>query len=293
MQYKLKVWISALRLRTLPLASASIILGSLLAAAEGKLDIVIAVLCLVTAILLQILSNLANDYGDAIHGADNEQRRGPRRATQSGDIPADKMKQAIWLFAVLSFAAGCLLIRNDSLLFLLLGILAIVAAITYTAGPRPYGYVGLGDLFVFVFFGLVGVLGSYFLQAHSFNPVLLLPAASCGFLSVAVLNINNIRDIESDRSAGKITIPVRLGRERAIIYHWSLLGAGFFCALFYVLASYQSPRQWLFLLALPLLLINGRGVSRRARQGELDPSLRQMAIFALLFNIVFGLGQVL
>ncbi len=293
MSGKLKVWISALRLRTLPLASASILLGSFLAAAEGRFEPLTAALCLLTALLLQILSNLANDYGDAIHGADNPSRTGPRRATESGAIPATKMKQAVWLMALFCLAVGYLLIRHHGLLFFLLGIGAIAAAITYTAGPKPYGYRGLGDLFVFLFFGLVGVCGSYYLQAHHFDGRILLPAASCGFLSVAVLNINNIRDIDSDQLAGKITIPVRLGQQGAVKYHWLLLAGGFLAALWYVLASYHSPWQWLFLLAAPLLLINGLGVSRRAGQGSLDPLLKQMALIALVFNLIFGLGQVL
>lgn len=289
---KLTVWLEAFRLRTLPLAAATILLGTLLAASEGALRWPVAVLCLLTAVLLQILTNLANDYGDTLHGADSPQRVGPRRVTQQGFISAKSMRLAILAFLLLAMGAGLLLIINESVFFYVAGLAAIGAAIGYTVGPRPYGYRGLGDLFVFLFFGLVGVGGTYYLQTHRFSPAVLLPAATCGFFCVAVLNINNMRDLHSDALAGKRTLPVRLGLERARVYHWALLGAGVVCALAYTVMRWQNPWQLLFLIALPPLWKNGRTVARREPH-ELDPYLKQMSITTLLFCLTFGLGLML
>ncbi len=290
---KLKTWIAALRLRTLPLALASIILGSFLAAAEKSFSWRVALLCVATAILLQILSNLANDYGDSIHGADSAERAGPERATQSGIISATAMRAAVLVAVALCLLVGYLLIRGESVAFYAAGLAAIAAAVAYTAGPKPYGYVGLGDIFVFLFFGIVGVFGSYFLHTHALNPVILLPAAACGFFCVAVLNINNIRDIDSDRAAGKITIPVRLGPERARFYHICLLLSGFGAAVAYLVTVYRSPWQFLFFLSLPLLLQNGIAVSRRREAAALDPYLKQMALTTLVFCVGLGIGNLL
>jgi len=174
-----------------------------------------------------------------------------------------------------------------------LGAAAVWAAIAYTASSRPYGYVGLGDLFVFIFFGWVSVLGSYFLQTHALPWPVLLPATSVGLFSVAVLNVNNIRDMRSDREAGKYSVPVRLGPRRARLYHWALLLSGLLGALLYVLLTYHSPWQFLFLLSAPLLLRNGVLVWRGQSAAELDPLLKQMSLTTLVFVISFGAGQIL
>ncbi|MDT8305844.1 MAG: 1,4-dihydroxy-2-naphthoate octaprenyltransferase, partial [Anaerolineae bacterium] len=179
------------------------------------------------------------------------------------------------------------------LLFLVLGAAAIWAAIAYTASNRPYGYAGFGDLFVFVFFGLVAVSGSYFLLAHRLPLEVVLPAISGGLFSVGVLNINNIRDVESDRQAGKFSIPVRVGPRRARLYHWFLLAGGFGAALLYVLLTYRSPWQLLFLVTAPLFLRNGLAVGRSYTAAELDPLLKQMSLTTLLFVITFSLGHML
>src|SRR5690606_32336326 len=228
----------------------------------------IFLLCVLTTIFLQILSNLANDYGDSIHGADHVQRKGPLRAVQSGAISPARMRRAIILFVGLSLASGIALLFvafglqwRAILFFLLLGLLSIGAALTYTVGRRPYGYLGLGDLSVLVFFGFVGVLGSFYLFTHAITPYEVLPAMSMGLLSVAVLNVNNIRDIESDKMAGKYSIPVRLGRSKAVVYHWLLLTAAVILVVLYTILKLQSPWQLLFLLALPLFLRNGIAVS--------------------------------
>lgn len=296
-----KAWISAFRPRTLPLALSCIGMGGFMAAANNKFNGTVVALCVLTTLFLQILSNLANDYGDSIHGADSIHREGPKRAVQAGLIKAENMKKGMVVFSVLSLLSGLLLLwiafGTEGLLFavsfLVLGLAAIWAAINYTAGSKPYGYAGLGDIAVFIFFGLVGVLGTYFLQAKSFHAVVILPALVCGFFSTAVLNVNNIRDIHSDLLAGKISVPVRLGPKHARVYHIILLTCGVASALAYVLLNYYSWTQLLFVLAIPMLIINGLNVWRKQTSAELDPYLKQMAISTLIFVVLFGIGQVL
>lgn len=290
-----------MRPRTLPLALASIIMGSGLAAAEGMFDWVVALFCILTAILLQILSNLANDYGDSFHGADHGERKGPKRAVQSGLVTPAEMRRAIILTTAGAMLSGVILLwlafGRDALsltvIFILLGAAAIGGAITYTAGKMPYGYAGLGDIAVLVFFGWVGVIGSYFVQTVHLSWMLLLPATACGLLAVAVLNVNNIRDMESDRLAGKYSIPVRLGLARARVYHWTLLILGTLFALAYCLLNHTSFWQYLFLLALPMLLRNGLAVGRATDLPALNPWLKQMSLAALIFVLLFSAGQVL
>ena len=292
----LKVWLSAFRLRTLPLALSSIAMGGFLAASKGKFTGLIFFLCCLTTILLQILSNLANDYGDSINGADNDGRKGPMRAVQSGAISAQAMKNAVILFVILCLISGVALLLvcfglNYQLLivFLGLGILSIIAAIAYTVGKRPYGYAGLGDISVLLFFGLVGVIGSNYLFTKELSAQLILPALTCGLFSVGVLNINNIRDIESDKKAGKNSIAVRMGKSNAALYHWFLLIGGIITALIYSILNYQSAFQFLFLLTTPLLIKIGLAVSNKPAS-ELDPYLKQMALSTLLFVVLFGVG---
>ncbi len=291
-------WIAAARPRTLPLALSSILMGCFLAYYNHLFSWSVAVLTILTTTFLQILSNFANDYGDGVSGKDNDMRQGPKRAVQSGEISASKMKRAMVIFSVLSFVSGIGLLyealKNSSiqtiLLFLVLGIVSIVAAITYTAGKRPYGYSGFGDISVLIFFGWVGVLGTYYLHTQTFDWLLLLPATSCGLFAVAVLNINNIRDIESDKATGKMSIPVRLGRSKAIVYHWSVLIIGMVCSICFTMLSDMSFSKWLYLLAFPFFVYNGLSVSRLKSARELDPFLKQMALSTLLFVVVFGVG---
>ena len=295
----LKHWISAIRLRTLPLAVASIGMGSFLAAKDDLFDINVFGLAALTAICLQILSNLANDYGDSIHGADSTERAGPKRAVQTGAISKKAMKNAMILLSVLSLISGlCLLsyainTRQDFLIFLGIGITAIIAAITYTSGAFPYGYRGLGDIFVLIFFGWVATLGTYYLHTHIFEPSYFLPATALGLLTVGVINVNNVRDIESDRLAGKYSIPVRLGREKAVIYHWLLLIGALLLVIIFVYQDFRGWQQFLFLLSAPFLWINGRAVQLKKEAMELDPYLKQMAISTVIFVLTFGIGQLL
>lgn len=296
-----KIWIAAMRPRTLPLAIASIVMGSALASAWQPFSWPVAVLCVLTAVLLQILSNLANDYGDSQHGADHAQREGPARAIQSGAISEKTMLVAMAITALLSAASGLALLwfafGSDAhglfLLFVLIGALSIIAAIAYTAGLKPYGYAGLGDLSVLIFFGWIGVMGTYFLHTHRFDWPIMLPATCSGLLAVAVLNVNNIRDIESDRLAGKRTIPVRIGPKKARAYHWMLLTAAVLAAVIYVFLAYLSPWQLLFLLAVPLLIKNGLSVGRTFSPRKLNPLLKQLSLVTLLFVLLFSLGQLL
>ena len=297
-----KSWIAAARPRTLPLALASIILGSFLAAASaGRFSWQIALLAALTTIFLQILSNFANDYGDAVSGKDTELRVGPRRAVATGDISKEAMLRGIVITAVLSFGSGIGLLvvafyqAEPTLfwIFLVLGLLSIAAAVGYTNGKRPYGYAGFGDIAVLIFFGWVGVLGTYFLQTLSFSPLLLLPATSVGLFATGVLNINNIRDIETDTMTGKRSIPARIGRQLAVRYHWSLLIAGMACALAYSFLTNAGWINYLYVLSFPLFVLNGRAVATHKQAAELNPRLGQLALTTLLFVILFGLGQVL
>jgi len=294
-----KAWISAFRLRTLPLSLSCIGMAGFLAAAAGKFNGIIFFLCCLTTIFLQVLSNLANDYGDSVNGADHAGRKGPQRAVQSGAISVAQMKTAVVVFVFLCLASGISLLLisfglnwNALLFFFVLGLLSIAAAIAYTVGKRPYGYAGLGDISVLLFFGLVGVLGSLYLFTKEVYWTDVLPALSCGLFSIAVLNINNVRDIESDRTAGKFSIPVRIGKNNAAIYHWVLLIGGISASLVYMIIHYQSPAQFLFLLTSPLLIRIGLAVSRKP-SSELDPYLKQMALSTLLFVILFGTGFLL
>jgi len=298
---KVKAWVSAFRLRTLPLALASIGMGSFLAAANHQFRGSVVAWSALTTLFLQILSNLANDYGDSIHGADSTNRQGPQRAVQAGLITSTQMKTGMVVFAGLSLLSGLLLLwtafGQDGiylfLFFLLLGLAAIWAAINYTAGSKPYGYAGFGDISVFIFFGLVGVTGTYFLQTQRVNWPILLPAAALGFFSTGVLNINNIRDIYSDKLAGKNSVPVRLGPRKARIYHVILLSMGVICAILFAITQQATIKQYLFLITLPLFFYNARQVWQRQLPQEIDPYLKQMALSTLLFVLLFGIGFLL
>lgn len=297
---KINAWISAFRLRTLPLALSSVGMGSFLAAFQKSFDWEVFILAALTIIFLQILSNLANDYGDSIHGADSITRQGPQRAVQSGEISAQSMKTALWIFIGLCLVSGIALIIvalgiNITLLigFFILGLIAIWAAIAYTNGKKPYGYAGMGDLFVLIFFGFVGVIGTFYLHAAYFDWQIILPAISCGLLATAVLNVNNVRDIQSDEQAGKKTIPVRIGKNDAAKYHWTLLILSILTAITYILLNLQSYFQFLFIVTIPLIIKNGYAVNKFDKPSLLDPFLKQMAIATFLFVVTYGIGLLL
>ena len=249
-----------------------------------------------TAGLLQILSNLANDYGDAVKGSDKPDRIGPLRGMQKGVITQQEMKRALIITVVLICLSGLALVAvachtlADFVGFLILGGLSIIAAITYTVGNRPYGYIGLGDISVLVFFGWLSVMGSWYLQAHTLIPALILPATACGLLATAVLNINNLRDINSDRENGKDTLVVRLGEVNARRYHACLLMGSLVCLALFNLFSLHSLWGWLFLLAAPLLVKQARYVMREMDPVAMRPMLERTVKGALLTNLLFVLG---
>lgn len=292
-------WIRAFRLRTLPLALSCSVLGSFLAYAEGTFRWSILLLAASTTLFLQVLSNLANDYGDAVHGVDNDERVGPKRAIQNGLISRKKMRIAILFFSLLSLISGFLLVMiglqglQSKIFFLILGLIAIYAAITYTIGRKPYGYVGFGDLFVFIFFGIVGVAGTYYLHTHWFTWWILLPASTIGLLSSGVLNLNNMRDIKNDSLSGKRTLVVRLGSRGAKVYHVALISLSMLFSLIYTLKFYHSIFQFLFILTFPLFVLNIRVVIQNTEPIELNSELRKLALTTLIFSIIFGLGFVL
>lgn len=294
-------WLKAFRLRTLPLAFSSIAMGSFIAGAEGLFKWPVFLLAICTTFFLQILSNLANDYGDTVHGADNEDRLGPARSVQSGEISLPAMKRAVILFALLSLASGIALIYSGLkglsgiylLAFFVLGLSAIAAAIKYTAGKNPYGYKGLGDLFVFLFFGVVGVTGTYFLHSHYWNFHVLLPAFSLGFLSTGVLNVNNMRDRISDKNTGKITLAVRLGATSSKYYHLALIALAFIMIVIYTFLNFNSGVQLIFLISLPLFLIHLVKVFKNRDPMQLDQQLKFLVLSTLAFCLAFGAGLLL
>ncbi len=273
-------------------------MGNFVAYDDEKFNVLIAALTILTAVSLQILSNLANDYGDAKHGADNPERLGPKRMVQSGMISGDEIKTGIVIFMLLSLLSGCTLLilsinnigYTGAMGLFLLGILAIAAAIAYTATKKPYGYRALGDASVFIFFGLLAVAGSYYLQAGALKPSLLLPAMGMGLLSTAVLNINNIRDLEADERANKRTVALHLGIRNAKLYHWFLLLGGFLSFLYYLYLHHTSAVQYLFLIPGILFIFNGFGVQKSHQPHQINPYLKQLVISTLIFTLSFGLG---
>jgi 1,4-dihydroxy-2-naphthoate octaprenyltransferase len=294
---KTQAWMSSLRLRTLPLALSSIGMGSLMAVNYRLFQWKIFALTACTAIFLQILSNLANDYGDAIHGADSADRVGPKRGLQNGEITLAQMRNAIILCTLLALVSGCWLLHETVtgytfIIFLLIGLLCIAAAIKYTAGKKPYGYAGLGDISVFLFFGLVGVIGTFYLYTHGFSFKVLLPACTMGFLSTGVLNINNMRDHDSDLAAGKKTMVVRIGLESAKKYHAFLIIGALACISWFVALHYVTPFQLLYLITAPMFLIQLRGIMKEESAG-MDKYLKQLSLTTLLLVISFGLGIIL
>lgn len=297
----LQSWLLAFRLRTLPLSLSTILLGSLLAVSDGAFDTGVLILCVLTTLFIQILSNLANDYGDGVKGTDDKGRIGPQRAIQSGIISQQQMKGGIIVTGILTFCTGVFLTywgtRNLPIHyfigFILLGLIAIWAAITYTVGKSAYGYRGLGDIFVFIFFGIVGVFGSYFLHTNTASLPILLPASAVGVLCVGVLNLNNMRDIESDRVAGKNTLAVMMGLETARIYHAILLLGALALAFLFVYLHPRSSWQWIFLLSVGPILMNIRKVFIIRDPKEFDPLLKQLALSTLLFSLSLGGGQII
>lgn len=295
MKQSLRIWLDAARPKTLPLALVSILTGSVLAYSTHQFSPVVALLAFLTATLLQILSNLANDYGDAVKGTDNENRLGPVRAIQSGAVTQQDMKHAMVINIILTMLSGLVLViyalesLQSILAFIGLGVLAIIAAIAYTVGNKPYGYVGLGDISVFIFFGLLGVAGTYFLHTGIVAPQLILPAVGCGLLAVAVLNINNMRDIENDEVCGKRTVAVRLGQKRAKQYHFALLSGAVLAFAAYLI--HQPTPLWIslpFLLSMLVTYKHGKAVWLADKPAQIAPMMPVIVKCSMVTNLLFA-----
>ncbi|MCY1481077.1 1,4-dihydroxy-2-naphthoate octaprenyltransferase [compost metagenome] len=302
----MKHWVEAARLRTLPLSVSGIIVGSMYALAYPTANVLTPTevfnwqlfgFAILTTLGLQVLSNFANDYGDGIKGTDNEDRVGPKRAIQSGVISPEAMKRAIIITSVLTFISAVLLIyfafgENNigySIFFLILGILAIASAIRYTVGNTAYGYRGYGDLFVFVFFGLVSTLGVNFLYSKELDYKLFLPAIAIGFLSVGVLNLNNMRDEESDRKSGKNTIVVKIGGAKAKKYHYFLVISAMILVLVFAILNNFQFDQYIFIVAYFPLTSHLITVYKNKDPRMLDPELKKLAISTFLLSVLLSL----
>lgn len=297
---KIKPWISAFRLRTLPLSVSGIIVASCLAYYNGFFEATIFVLALLATISLQILSNLANDYGDGVKGTDNDDRIGPERAIQSGQITPEEMFSAIRINILIVILFVFLLIYISfgsehflyAMLFLVLGIVCIFAAIKYTVGESAYGYRALGDIMVFIFFGLLSVIGTYFLYTKQFDHVLLLPACAIGLLSTGVLNLNNMRDIESDTSANKITVAVKLGLRKAKTYHAILVIGAIALSLLFGILYYRSLINFVFVIVYIPLVKHLIAILKVKEPNDLDPQLKVLALSTFMLAILLGIGQI-
>lgn len=305
----MKHWIEAARLRTLPLSVSGIIVGSMYALANPTDDVLtptevfnwkLFAFAILTTLGLQILSNFANDYGDGIKGTDNEDRVGPKRTIQSGVITPQAMKSAIILTSGLTLFSAIYLIYlafgahnlGYSLFYLILGIAAIASAIRYTVGNSAYGYRGFGDVFVFVFFGLVSTLGVNFLYSKQLDAILILPATAIGFLSVAVLNLNNMRDEASDRKSGKNTLVVKMGIENAKKYHYFLIVGAMVLVLIFALLSHFHFDQYLFLIAYLPLVKHLITVRKNENNKLLDPELKKVALSTFALSVLLALCMI-
>ena len=295
----IKNFIKAARLRTLPLSISGIILGGFLAMSDGLFNGLIFSLAILTTIGFQVISNFANDYGDGVKGTDAI-RIGEERMVSSGKISPKQMKKAIMISVILTIIFALFLIYESfglsnfgySVLFFILGIVSVVAAIKYTVGNLAYGYRGFGDVFVFLFFGLLSVLGSYFLFTKEIYFLLTLPAISIGLLSTAVLNLNNMRDYQNDKKSKKNTIVVKIGLKAAKRYHYSLLLLSFISAVSYVVLTFTKTVQFIFLLAYIPLVIHALFVYNNKEELRLDAELKKVALSTFLFSVLLGLGQV-
>lgn len=312
-------YIKAARLRTLPLSVSGIIVGAFLGGYDSFITAqdtffnsavsiksmplyqsLIFWLAILTTIGFQVLSNFANDYGDGVKGTDND-RKGETRMVSSGAISPKQMKRAMIITAIVTLVIALLLIYKAfgkenflySLVFFVFGISSIIAAIKYTVGKSAYGYSGFGDFFVFVFFGLLSVIGTYFLYTKELNFIIFLPAFTVGLLSTAVLNLNNMRDRVNDAKSNKNTLVVKIGTKAAKYYHYVLLISSFLFTLLYTVIRYQSPFQLLFIIAYIPLIKHLFFVMRNKNEVLLDGELKKVALSTFLFAILFGLGQVL
>ena len=295
----IKAAVKSMRLRTLPLSTAGVVLGILLATADYHISWVVALLIVLTTVNLQILSNLSNELGDVLHGTDTAERQGPQYGLNSGELTIRQMKLLIKIFVGLCVISGLAMtwvsfgtfFDLTPILVLMLGAAAITAAMRYTLGRNPYGYRGFGDLFVFLFFGIVSVAGSYFVAAHEISSwKIFLPAAAIGFFSVAVLNVNNIRDMKTD-AENRVTVAIKLGERRAKIYQTVLIVLGWAAMIAFCCMRIFDPWHFLYMLTFPLYVLHLIGVWKR-HDSELDPMLPLLVMSTFAFALLGGLGFV-
>ena len=297
---KVRTWVNASRPRTVLLSFSGVLLGAFLAIdkapdpVEGPTFWLTLIFCALTAVLLQILSNLANDYGDFKKGTDGTNRVGPQREMQSGAITEKEMKRSLVVTAGLCLVSGALLIFvfaaltwKELAVFAALGIGAVLAALLYTLGKHPYGYRGLGDLYCFLFFGWAAVAGTFYLATKILDFSVLLPASTMGFLSNAVLNINNMRDYENDKASGKNSLVVKLGLEKAFVYHCLLIGLAFVCLTVYLVLHHAAWYSYLFWL-LSVLFVKDLIAIKNTKPELLDPFLGQQVKHSFLLVLVYG-----
>lgn len=293
----LKASIKSMRLRTLPLSLAGVILGVTLAADKTDVSPWTAALIFLTTVCLQILSNLSNELGDTLSGTDSADRQGPKYALGSGDMTIGDIKKLILMFIGLCVISGLAMIqvsfgslfKTESLCLEALGAAAIVGAMKYTLGKNPYGYRGLGDVFVFIFFGLVSVLGGYYVAARELPPlIMLLPASAIGCFSVGVLNVNNIRDMKTD-AVNRVTVAIKLGMKGARIYQTILVTLGWALILVFCAVYDFAPGHYIFIITLPLYIKHLQGVWTRSERA-LDPMLPILVISTFFLSILAGAG---
>jgi len=290
--------VKSMRLRTLPLSLAGVCLGILLAAADYKVSVCTAILIMLTTICLQILSNMSNELGDVLSGTDTQDRKGPQYGLNSGGMSIQEMKVAIGTFVVLCIVFGLLMIKSsfgkifslDGICMMMLGASAIMGAMKYTLGRNPYGYRGLGDIYVFIFFGIVSVMGAYFVASHAMPWWIVLPAASIGCFSVAVLNVNNIRDMATD-ALTRTTVAIRLGGRNARIYQTVLIVLGWMFMAAFCAVRFFDPWHCLFVLTLPLYIMHVRGVWKLDGK-QLDKMLPLLVMATFAFALLAGFGFV-
>ena len=288
-----------MRLRTLPLSTAGIVLGILLACAEHQVAWYVILLTILTTVSLQILSNMSNELGDWLSGVDGNGREGPKYGIEGGGLTEDEMRSCIRIMMLVCCILGLGMIRAsfktilciESECLVVLGAAAIWAAMHYTLGKHPYGYIGLGDLFVFIFFGLVPVAGGYYVCSHQLDLSTLIPGTAIGLFSVGVLNVNNMRDMKSDAGT-RITVPLKLGEKRAKIYHTILICGGWCLMLLYTILFTKGWQPYLYILTLPLYIKHLVGIWKRSGR-ELDPMLPMLVISTFIFALLAGTGYIL
>lgn len=300
----MKKWIKAARLRTLPLSISGILVGSAAAFKEHHTQdnyYIIVILCLLTTLFFQVLSNYANDYGDAVKGTDNENRVGPKRAVQSGEITRKQMKNAMVITSLLSLitSVGVIYVSFGQQNFaaasayLFLALASVGAAIKYTVGKSAYGYKGMGDLFVFIFFGLVSTLGTYYLFGHTLDLHIIFPAIGIGLLSMAVLNMNNMRDVENDTIMKKHTLVVKMGFEKAKQYHYFLIVFAAIVFNLFAINSFSKWYQYLYVIGFIPLLKNIGTVAKTKNPRLLDPELKSISLTTFLISLLLSIALIL